>query len=112
MTDITNVILLTSVDDGAWMKSDHDNADILAEHLRVHYQGDTLLKVDHYAGGKKGMTCDIFIAAVDYLDAKKLIEAFNEIPWQRPDQVQLLLKHSTEETFREYRTSTCQDAHS
>ena len=102
MTDITNLILLTSAEDGAWMKSDHSNADVLYEYLRKHYQGDSLSKVDEHANGKKRMSCDVFIAAIDYLNKDDLLDTFNAIPWQRPEQVQLLLKGARDEVFHIY----------
>ncbi|MGH1374631.1 MAG: hypothetical protein ACRBBW_21520 [Cellvibrionaceae bacterium] len=102
MTDITNVILVTSADDGAWMESDHGSYDILYEYLRKNYQGDYLIKVDEQGGGKKRMTCDVFIGAIDYLNREELLETFNAINWQYPDKVQLLLRNSRDNTFKVY----------
>jgi hypothetical protein len=102
MTDITNVILMTSIDDGAWMESDHGNADILYEYLRNNYQGDSLAKVDEHGGGRKRMSCDIFMAAIDYLNKEKLLKKFHAIDWQQPEQVQLLLKGSKDNVFQVY----------
>lgn len=102
MTDITNVILMTSFDDGAWMGSDHGNADILNEYLRKKYQGDSFAKVDEHEGGRKRMSCDIFMAAIDYLNKDELLEEFYAIEWQRPEEVQLLLKGSKDKIFQMY----------
>lgn len=102
MTDISNVILLTSIDDGAWMESDHGNADILTDYLHKHYQSDTFAKVDEHGGGKKKMSCDIFMAAVDYLNKDELLERFWSIKWERPEQVQLLIKGAQDKRFEVY----------
>ncbi|MEP4890715.1 MAG: hypothetical protein ABJV04_11865 [Aliiglaciecola sp.] len=106
MTDITNIILITSMDDGAWANSDHGNADILYEYLRTNYRGESLTKVDHHGGGNKGMTCDIFMAGIDYIDKDKLIEKFNSIQWDRPEKVQLLIKGRKDDVFSVYRPKT------
>ncbi|WP_127559269.1 hypothetical protein [Saccharospirillum alexandrii] len=102
MTDITNIIILTSIDDGAWMKSDHGNVDVVHEYLRKNYQGSSLAKVDGHGGGRKRMSCDIFMAAIDYLNKEELLEQFHAIEWQRPEQVQLLLKGSKDNVFQVY----------
>ena len=102
MTDITNIIILTSINDGAWMNSDHGSVDVVYEYLRKKYQGNSLAKVDEHGGGRKRMSCDIFMAAIDYLDKEELLEQFNAIEWQRPEQVQLLLKGSKDDLFQVY----------
>lgn len=77
MTDITNIILLTSMDDGTWVNNDPSNADILNGYLRANYQYESFTKVDQHASGNKGMTCDIFMAGINYLDKDSFIEQLN-----------------------------------
>ena len=49
MIDITNSnIIMTSIDDGAWMNSFHGNVDALHEYLRRNYQECSLAKVIIY----------------------------------------------------------------
>jgi hypothetical protein len=48
------------------------------------------------------MSCDIFMAAIDYLNKEKLLKKFHAIDWQQPEQVQLLLKGSKDNVFQVY----------
>lgn len=100
MTAITDLILTTAPDDGACSTSDHSNADMLCDYLHQHYQGTNLHKTDEHAGGHKRMQSDVFMAAVDYLDEVALLEYFQQIPWQYPEKVQLLLKGPHDATFQ------------
>jgi hypothetical protein len=58
--------------------------------------------VDDHGGGRKKMTCDIFMAAIDYLNRDELLRIFYTIEWQRPEQVQLLLKGPQDNVFQLY----------
>ncbi len=100
MTDITNIIILTAMDDGAWTNSDHGNVDLLNEYLRKNYQGSTLAKVDEYGGGRLRMSCDVFMGAIDYLNQEAFLEQFHCVEWGRSDSVQLLLKGSKDDFFQ------------
>ena len=103
MTDISNVILITAMDDGACAHSDHAHADLINDFLTRHYQGDRLNKVDHHGGGKKAMPLDMFIGAIDYLDRERLLEFYNQIPWDNPDRVQLMIQGRKDNGFTLYK---------
>ncbi|WP_235314434.1 hypothetical protein [Paraglaciecola algarum] len=102
MTCITNVILTTAIQDGAWMNSDYGSVDELNEYLCNNYQGSTLKMVHCHAGGNKGMSCDVFMAAIDYLNIEEFIEQFKQIQWDKPLAAQLLLKSEPDDIFQSY----------
>lgn len=102
MTCITNIILSTAIQDGAWMNSDYGSVDELNEYLSKKYQGTRLHSVKDHAGGHKMISCDIFVAAVDYLNLDEFIETFSGIHWDKPEQVHLLIKSNTDLRFQSY----------
>ncbi|SEL24237.1 hypothetical protein SAMN05216262_10814 [Colwellia chukchiensis] len=102
MTCITNIILTTAIQDGAWMHSDYGSVDQLNDYLSSKYQGTRLYSVENSAGGHKTISCDIFVAAVDYLNVDEFIEEFLKIAWQKPEQVQLLIKNNHDLRFTSY----------
>lgn len=102
MTCITNIIITTAIQDGAWMNSDHGSIDVLNDYLHKHYQGTRLHSVYEHAGGRKHMSCDVFMAAVDYLDVDEFIECFHRVPWDKPNQVQLFLRPEGQDLFETY----------
>lgn len=102
MTCITNVILTTSIHDGAWMNSDYGSVDILNDYLYNQYQGSRFNCVAGHSGGNKPMSCDIFIAAIDYLDVEAFIALFYQVSWDRPEEAQLLIRTEGQVTFTAY----------
>jgi hypothetical protein len=100
MSHVTDIILVTATEDGAEIEDGHPNADLLSKHLSERHTGTTLVKVDGFAGGGKAMQCDVFAAAVNYLDQDDLITALNGVPWDMPESVQLMLKDEHDDTFR------------
>lgn len=106
MTCITNTILTTAIQDGAWMNSDYGSVDKLNEYLSQKYQGTRLYSVENSAGGHKAISCDIFIAAVDYLNLNEFIAVFEEINWDKPEEVHLLIKGHNDLTFASYYPKT------
>ncbi|MDO6447224.1 hypothetical protein Q4493_15755 [Colwellia sp. 1_MG-2023] len=100
MSIISNVILTTAIYEGAWSKSDYGNVDLLNDYLRKNYQGTCLRIVHDKAGGHQQMTCDIFMAAVDYLDVDALVNEFLAIEWQKPEQAQLMIRSNLDEKFQ------------
>ncbi|GAM66940.1 hypothetical protein JCM19236_3270 [Vibrio sp. JCM 19236] len=72
------------------------------DYLHKRYQGTILKNVYHLAGGRKLMSCDVFIAAVDYLDIDAFIELFHTVPWEKPQEVQLMIRTEGEDRFKIY----------
>ena len=62
----------------------------------------SLIKVDQHARGGKAMQCDVFVAAINYLDREGFLTAFNAVPWEYPECVQLILKGEHDELFAVY----------
>ena len=102
MSTVSNVMLTTAIYDGAWSQSDYGSVDILNEYLRKQYQGTCFKIVHDKAGGHKQMTCDIFIAAVEYLDVDSLVETFLTIEWQKPKEAQLMIRSNLDDSFQVY----------
>lgn len=106
MTCITNLILTTSIYDGAWMNSDYGSVDVLNDYLYKHYQGSTLTSVHTHSGGRKPMSCDVFIAAIDYLDVDEFISLFHQVSWENPKEAQLMIKTEGQLTFTLHQAKT------
>lgn len=102
MTCITNLILTTSTYDGAWMNSDYGSVDILNSYLYKNYQGSRLLSVHGHSGGAKSMSCDVFIAAIDYLNIDEFIKLFYQVSWDKPEEAQLMIKAQGQASFTVY----------
>jgi hypothetical protein len=97
MSVVTDIILVTGIDDGAEREDEHPNADRLSAYLEREHGGRGLAKVDQHAGGRKAMQCDVFMAAVNFLDKDAFLAWFHAIEWHDPEQVQLMLKGEQEE---------------
>lgn len=100
MSHVTDIILVTSIDDGG-IEDAHPNTDLLNMYLERQNKGK-LLKIDNYAGGRKAMQCDVFMAAVNHLDMREFIEEFHKISWECKELVQLFLKDEEDDRFAEY----------
>ena len=102
MTCVTNLILTTAIYDGAWMNSDYGSVDKLNEHLYKYYQGSRFSCVTHHSGGHKSLSCDVFIAAIDYLNIPEFIEQFHKVDWEKPKEAQLMIKTEGQASFTLY----------
>ncbi len=104
MSHITNIILITVIDDGAQQDDEHPNVDILNTFFQKngHGKGIKINQVDGYAGGGKAMGCDVFMAAINHLNMAEFLKAFYAIQWEAPEYVQLLLKDEHDERFSIY----------
>ena len=81
------------------MESDFGSVDMLNEYLKKNYQGTYFTKVDEYAGGHKRMSCDVFMAAVDYLDVEAFIVKFSSVKWDKPNEALLMVKTENDKSF-------------
>ena len=101
MSRVTDIILITAIEDGAECEGEHPNADRLSAFIREnHYKvGVPLLQVHEIAGGNKYMQCSVFAGAINHLNADAVVECFANIDWEYPECAQLLLKGEQENTF-------------
>lgn len=102
MSHVTDIILSTTIDDGAELEGEHPNTDQLNMYLNENHNGCSLVKADDKAGGGKAMQCDLFIAAINHLNIPDFLERFYQIAWEYPESVQLMLKDEHEDIFRIY----------
>jgi hypothetical protein len=98
MSSVTDIILSTTIEDGATEEETHPNADVLSNWLVTNYKGG-LVKVDQLAGGNKAMQRDVFLAAINYLDHEAFLALFHSVNWEWPEDVQLLLKGEHDDVF-------------
>lgn len=61
-----------------------------------------LVQVNQHGGGSKCIQCDIFIGAINHLDAEALINAYSLTPWEAADCTQLMIKEEEEDRFTVY----------
>ncbi len=102
MSHVTDIIFTTAIEDGAEIDYSHPNTDKLSAYLEKKHNGATLVKVDGHAGGRKAMQCDVFMAAINYMDIDAFVEWFNGIEWEYPESVQLLIKDECDDLFAVY----------
>lgn len=107
MSRITDIILLTGMDDGGG-EDEHPNVDRLNAALH-HEQGYDdaskdwpLVQVNPHAGGTKVFCRDVFMAAINHLHTEEFLAAWRAIPWEDPYMVQLLIREEGEEKFTVY----------
>ena len=48
------------------------------------------------------MSCDVFIAAIDYLNIPEFIEQFHKIDWEKPKEALLMIKTEGQASFTLY----------
>ena len=106
MSYVTDIILVTMIDDGAELEDTQPNADQLSRYLSVNHGGACLNKMDAYAGGNKAMQCDVFMGAVRSMDAAIFIEAFKAIEWEFPECAQLFIKEENDDCFTVHTSCT------
>jgi hypothetical protein len=75
--------------------------DQLSAWLQEHHHR-SLVKVSRYAGGDKVMQCDVFMAAINYLDLEGFLDAFRAVKWETPQCVQLMIKDEHDDVFTIY----------
>ncbi len=102
MSVVTNIILVTTIEDGAKRDDEYPNVDALNSFFKKDYGNISLLKVDEYAGGSKAMECDVFMAVINHLDLQEFMEHFNKIKGDEPNSVQLFIKQEDDYAFELY----------
>jgi hypothetical protein len=91
MSNVTNIILLTSRDD--------DGIKALQDWLDA--QGKPILKeISNHAGGNKGFGVQLWAAAINYLREDLFIRTVEAINWKEPEFMQLLIKGEMDDVFR------------
>ena len=99
MSHVTDIIFITAIEDGADAEAGHPNTDKLSEYIAREHNNNKLLKVDEHAGGNKAIQCDVFMAAINYMDIDTFIAWFHTIKWEYPESVQLLIKDEHDDQF-------------
>jgi hypothetical protein len=106
MSRVTDIILVSSIDDGGSRRDQPVNVQRLDRWLQERHPGYRLIQVDAQVQGPKAMQCDIFLGAVNYLDREDFLAAFHAIDWELPGCVQLMLKGEEEDVFTVYLPQT------
>jgi hypothetical protein len=102
MSRVTDLVLITSISDGGG-EDEHPNVDKLSAWLTENHRC-AFQRVDQHAGGNKAMQCDVFLVAVNYLDADGFLAQFRAIEWDSPEAV-VLIVNAEEMDPVVYRTS-------
>ena len=90
MSVVTNVILLTFIDD----KGVHGLQQWLADKGMP-----PLKKIDENAGGNKMIEHDFFAGAFNHLDLEGFVQCAWATTWTYPKEVQLFVKEENDEVF-------------
>jgi len=99
MSDVTDIIFITALNDGGEATKGNPNTDKLNKYIKQEHNGCGLIKVNAFAGGSKVMQCDVFMAALKYMDVDAFVQCFNDIKWEHPESVQLLIKEESDVNF-------------
>ncbi|AKJ28830.1 hypothetical protein [Caldimonas brevitalea] len=102
MSTVTDIILVTFFNDGSQGDDGHQNVDALNQWLLSTRPSprDQLVRVDNRAGGGKVMQCEVWMAAINWLDEKAFEQAVRSINWAHRDCVQLFMKSENADRFR------------
>ena len=100
MSDVTDIILIIAIDDGD-LNGDLKNIDTINNYLISSYKS-FMEKVDSFAGGNKAVQCDVYMAAINYLNKEDLISKFLDINWDYKECAQLMLKGEHDNKFKLY----------
>jgi len=96
MSCVTDIILVTMIEDK------HEcgklNADTLSQFLIDNHRGTSLVHIPRNIG-RRGLQCDVFVTAVNYLDIDEFMRLFYGIEWQYPDFLQLMIKSEYDKIF-------------
>lgn len=107
MSHITDVILVTALGDGdSGENEERENPNVDRLNLWLAAQPlnaglGLLVKVNECTRGK-ALQCDVFVTAFNYLDIDKFVALFRSIPWEFPEQAQLMLKDENDDVFNSY----------
>lgn len=105
MSVVTNVVLLIpcteSHDDDTEYGYHIPGLAYINEWLSTVEKG-SLRPVDQYGSNGKEMECHIALGAFNCLDVDGLISAFRAAPWERPEDVQLLVMRQDDDRFSMY----------
>jgi hypothetical protein len=98
MSRVTNIILTTGACVPATAIRDLNNI------LKSNGFTDRLTKVDNYAFGSKSMECEVYIAAINYLETDWFVNQVRSLAWNEDDRktVQLFINEQEEYRFTEY----------
>ena len=101
MSYVTDIILVTMIDDGMRITDNgggkHNVAELNA-FLFNNYNGTMLIQVQEHTN-KRSMQCDVFISAVNHLDIDEFMRVFYGIEWEYPDNLQLMIKEERDNLF-------------
>lgn len=89
MSEITNIILKTAVDDTA-------AAGFIDALAKITECNTPLLRVDQMVTGK-AMELDLYIAAYNYLDINDALKLFKKTNWECPEEAQLLIQRQDDD---------------
>lgn len=104
MSVVTDIILVTAVDDRTTCREEPSATKFnsaIAARVCVGLE-QALQQVDGHAGGNKAVQCDVFMAAINYLDRDALLTEFRKMKWESPECVQLMLKGEHDDVFTIY----------
>ncbi len=101
MSDITNIVLLTSIAEGVETDTELDacpGVDQINAWLIGRFAGQ-LADVGHAAGGGKAMEALAFAGAFSRLDVDAFLAFVKSVDWIEPSSIQVLVKRDADEVF-------------
>lgn len=90
MSHVTNVMVAVGVDN--WGSGDIPPGIVeMNKTLAKEASGQILLCIDESVGGLKNLEIPVFAAAFNYVPIDVIINAAVDVPWNNPQQVQLMI---------------------
>ncbi len=96
MSKVANVILITTIEDGAHREGEHPNVFHLNDFLLAQGYPTGMSKVDCHGGGDAVMGSDVWMGAFKDLNVEGFKDIFEAIDWEDPQTLQLLIKDEAE----------------
>lgn len=91
MSNITNIIFVTSVDEDISMQALRE----ISSFVDMDWQS---LK-DEVTGGTKILECEVYVGAFNYFDENKFIDELKSIKWNYPEELQVMVKREDDDQF-------------
>ena len=91
MSDVTNILLITGVQD--------NGIDKVLRWLKAN-KWPELKEISGYAGGNKELECELWAAAINgFVDLEDFIKTVKQTTWEYRESVQLLVQKDQEDRF-------------
>lgn len=91
MSNVTNVIFVTSVDEDRAILA----LRVISSFVDMGWQS----LQDYVTGGSKNLECEMFVGAFNYFDEQKFIDELKMVKWRYPEELQVMVRRQDDDRF-------------